>query len=791
MPSRRPSCSCLILRRFHAERQILAALNHDNIARLLDGGATEDGRPYLVMEYVEGVLITQYCDQHRLTVPERLRLFRKVCAAVHYAHQNLIVHRDLKPPNILVTSKGVPKLLDFGIAKMLNPGQAGYAVVQTRTELRVMTPEYASPEQVRGEMITTASDVYALGVLLYELLTGHRPYRLASRLRQEIEHAICEEEPERPSTAVSAVEEVRSADGTTRKITPDMVSRDRRMAVARLRRRLAGDLDNMVLMALKKDPAQRYASAEQFSEDMRRHLAGLPVQARPDTVGYRASKFVRRHRWGVSMAAVIVLLLMAFSAVMAGLMAEVAHQRDMTERELDRWRVSEAKRAKDPQLERALPADPQIDSLLFERMAAYVDTYWKEDTLGRSQLTEGLAGFYGDLGYYEPMVRLTQQVVPLYVQMYGEQNITETVPLKGFLARRLIMLGDYAGAETLLREVVPLQLTLLEENWVDGPRSAVHLGQTLHYSGDFEKAEAITREALAFARRNPDGTPADPNPEGRKTLLALRLMTNLARLDYETGNLTSADALTREVRSILARYAWICRRKYQSGDFDIGGCPLNQELGRLSLDLGDIEAADSLLREALDAYRTHYGKVHPEVAPNMQNLGALRAAQGDYAAADSLLRKALVIHRVYLPADHPRIAATLHDLGRLHASTGAYEEADSLLREALAVEREQRPDNHPHLARILLDLGRAYLGQGNPARAEPRLREALGIRQARFGAANVRTAEAKVVLGTCLTTLRRYAEAEPLLKEGRDVLQAALGLEHLLVRQAEEALARM
>ncbi|MGB8509212.1 MAG: protein kinase, partial [Pyrinomonadaceae bacterium] len=268
-----------IVRRFRNERQILASLDHTNIARLLDGGTTDDGLPYFVMEYVEGLPLHHYCDTQKLSVNERLRLFRKVCSAVHFAHQNLIIHRDLKPGNILVTADGTPKLLDFGIAKILNPEIAAHTLDPTTAALRMMTPEYASPEQARGESASVVSDVYTLGVLLYELLTDHRPYRLSNRAPHELARIICEEEPDRPSVVVNLIEVFQPYGGEPVEITPETVARNRSTAPDQLRRQLSGSLDNIVLKALRKEPQRRYQSVEQLSEDISRHLEGLPVSA--------------------------------------------------------------------------------------------------------------------------------------------------------------------------------------------------------------------------------------------------------------------------------------------------------------------------------------------------------------------------------------------------------------------------------------------------------------------------------------------------------------------------------
>ena len=299
-----------VLRHFRNERQILANFDHPNIARLLDGGATNDGLPYFVMEYVEGLPIDQYCQRHGLSIAERLKLFCGVSAAISYAHRRAVIHRDIKPSNILVTTDGTPKLLDFGIAKILQPGNAVDALA-TVTGLRLMTPEYASPEQVRGQPVTTATDVYSLGVVLYHLLTGQKPYRLKTRTPEEISRAILEQEPTRPSMAIAAAVSAGQsprAGGTPATAEPAATAEPPKSLIPNPKL-LRGDLDNAVLMALRKEPDRRYQSVEQFSEDIRRYLEDRPLLARKDTLLYRVQKFARRNKIAVAATAVVFISL--------------------------------------------------------------------------------------------------------------------------------------------------------------------------------------------------------------------------------------------------------------------------------------------------------------------------------------------------------------------------------------------------------------------------------------------------------------------------------------------------
>ena len=410
-----------ILRRFRNERQILAQLEHPNIARLIDGGTSDDGLPYFVLEHVKGEPISDYAETRKLSTAERLELFRKVCAAVTYAHQNLVIHRDLKPSNILVTAEGEPKLLDFGIAKLLTPESE--LLTLTAPAERAMTPEYASPEQIKGERITTASDVYSLGVLLYELLTGRKPYRLKTRTREEISRAITDQEPERPSTAAQ----------------PE-------------RGRLNGDLDNIVLMAMRKEPARRYASAAALAEDIRRYQQGLPVTARPNTFSYRAGKFVRRHRLGVAAAALVLL------AIVGGIVATLWQARiARAERATAEKRFNDVRSLAgsflfefSPLIEN-LPGSVPARELLVRRALEYLDRL-SRDAAGDLELQREVAAAYAKVGDvqgnpYSPNLGDTRGALQSYEkarairQMLWERNPADS-RAQGELADVLKLIGD-------------------------------------------------------------------------------------------------------------------------------------------------------------------------------------------------------------------------------------------------------------------------------------------------------------------------------------------------------------
>jgi serine/threonine protein kinase/tetratricopeptide (TPR) repeat protein len=514
-----------MLTRFELERQVLSAIAHPNIARVFDAGGTPDGRPYFVMELVEGKPIDVYCDEHNLSVPARLALFSKVCAAVHVAHQNLIVHRDIKPANILVTGDGEPKLLDFGIAKLLNPEMAAIDPM-TRPDQRLLTYEYASPEQVTGDPITTASDVYALGVLLYELLTGHRPYRLERRVHEEALRVICSTEPARPSTAVTREVTVRGPGNSTLTITAEEIARRREMQLARLKRRLTGDLDNIILMAMRKTPHRRYTSAEALAQDISRHLTGQTVIARPPTWDYRAGKFVKRHRAAVIGACSVVL-------VLAGGLAATAWQ----------WQEAEAARVRAERAEAETRA--RIDDLrrsaswfdAFERDVERVEGATRVRSLLLSAVLTGLdalpESFDGD-----PALRLAKAAahrragrlaggpggdisvalgqLRLAEGLLGELDHStpvrlETAHVDFELSRVLERGGDPAEAQRRARASADAALDLAEQS----PGASLLAGEALDQlafirlsRASYDEAEAAAMEAMrvrqGLLERNPD-----------------------------------------------------------------------------------------------------------------------------------------------------------------------------------------------------------------------------------------------------------------------------------------------
>jgi eukaryotic-like serine/threonine-protein kinase len=820
-----------IHRRFLAERQILARLSHPNIARLLDGGVSADGRPYFAMEYIDGVPLTSHCDTHQLGVIERLRLFADVCQAVRHAHQNLVIHRDLKPSNILVTSDGQVKLLDFGIAKLVQQ-EPGAATALTEAGFRAMTPEYAAPEQVYGEPVTTATDVYALGAVLYELLTGHRAHRLQRWTLHELQQVVCEKAPEPPSSAVSRTEEISRADGVRRTVTPASVSQARGTEPRRLRRLLSGDLDTIVLKALQKDPTRRYSSADALLADLQRHGAGLPVLARPDSRLYRAGKFVRRHQAAVGAASLLLL------ALIAGL-AGTTWQARLASREAAK--ATEVKNFVKDLFNVASPAESRGREItareLLERGTRRVDSALAGQPEIQLELLDFLGQVHRDLGYFDRADSLIQRALGQSRSLYGPGSRAEAKEL-GTWGTVLIEQGQYARAESILSQALAVRRRLGGE---DDSSVAANLGDlavTLMNQGKFAQAEPLGREALRIDRQlfgdnhlevandldnlsvllwrmgkfSAAGSLEESALAIRQRLLppdhplVTNSLHNLAGVRLAEGNLSEAERLDRQALAIdrklypsghpdlafklqqlylildaRGRYgeaesvlteALAIRRKWL-GPRHPSTIETLANVGVLRYRMGNLPAAEAAMRAGLEYYNRALGPEHPTSLVILQNLGGILSDEGKYAEAEPLLRKALTLRRKVLGDSAPDVARTMRHLGLLLQREGRLAEAESLLTHAVAIERDALPAGHQFIGEGLSTLGGILTDQGRAAEAELLLREALGIRREKHGPTDPRTLETQSLLGACLAKLHRYPEAEPLLLQSYQALRAS------------------
>ena len=626
-----------VLHRFLNERQVLAELDHPNIARLLDGGTTPEGMPYLVMEYVDGTPIDRYCDAHRLNITERIDLFRRVCDAVHYAHKNLIIHRDIKPANILVTSAGVPKLLDFGIAKLLDPSM-GVTTHGLTADAVPMTPEYASPEQVLGQTVTTASDLYALGVLLYHLLTGHSPYRLDAWTAPRLFHAITESKPERPSEAVLRREEYKTSDESLRVIDPVEVAAARRSTVDRLHRRLRGDLDTIILTALRKEPERRYPSVERMSEDLRLHLAGHPISARGDSLAYRTSKFIARHRFGVAagvaltMGLITTTITSVYYASAARQEQALAERRFQDVRELARF-------------------------VLFE----FDDAIRAGETAARNSLVARALAYLNQLsGELSGDATLQREIIEGYLRI-GDMQGNPYAP----------NLGDAAGARQSYSKAAEMAAALVAANPGNTDyelllaRARTRLGD-LFLSGDRRRALEQYRSAMEVYERL-----AANATSGEAALRVMESAVRIAAVQFDLGDLAGAgknyERALELARNWLAAepdnadaLRWVALTEARSGEMIARAGNLNQGLERMQSALARYERLTAMNPENPVARR--------DLLATSMILGDLLGASGRHQEAARIFRLSLAAAES-LSAEDPRNLQYQRDvsvaLGRL------------------------------------------------------------------------------------------------------------------------------
>jgi len=650
--------------RFKNERQILASLNHPNIAKILDGGATPDGVPYFVMELVEGQRLDEYCDVRKLATTERLNLFLQICAAVQYAHQRLIIHRDIKPGNVLVNAEGAPKLLDFGIAKILESSEASDHPEQTISLVRLLTPEYASPEQIKGESITTASDVYSLGVVLYELLTGRVPYNVPTHTPHELSRAVCETEPERPSNAVrrstisSDTDQEKLADYTA-------ISALREGSPEKLSKRLRGDLDNIVLMALRKEPQRRYASVEQFAQDIRRHLDHLPVIARKDTFGYRASKFITRHKAGVALAALMTVALLSATGVTIR-QARIAR----AERARAESRFNDVRALANSLIFdihdgiSQLPGSTPVRELLVKKALLYLDSL-SQEAGGDSSLQRELASAYervGDLQWSTDFANL----------------------------------GDIGGAMQSRRKALAIRESLAAANPNDSKIQVeltdeyIGLADAIESTGNFPGALDVLHKIPPLLEKTAPRT-SDPKLLARQA----RSYYYIGRLLNEVGDPDGALDAYRKAVTILESVKATdpgevtILRTHVAGDY--AGMAESMMLTNHLSEASTLQEQAIRILEELSRSNPNNSSLHQFLGNSYDLLGTIWEKQGDQIKALAFRRRAHEIFKEMMASDPKNALARINfafsdeSLGESLVATGHLPQALPHIREALVV----------------------------------------------------------------------------------------------------------
>lgn len=747
-------------RGFLAERQILAGLEHPSIAHIVDGGVTEDGTPWFAMEYLAGLAVDAYCDHRRLGIRERLELFLQVCDAVEHAHRRLVVHRDLKPSNVLVTEEGKVKLLDFGIAKLLDADGADRRAPPTRTAVRMLTPEYASPEQVRGEPVTTASDVYQLGLLLYELLTGHRPYSLQHHGAAELERVICEQAPTRPSEAI--LRQLPAPPTTDRQITGESaaktgveaISRARGMSPTRLQRRLRGDLDKIVIKALSKEPERRYGSADRLAQDIRRHLEGLPVTARADTWIYRGRKFLERHALGASATAAALLLVLLLIAGMTMFhTARIRSERDRAQAEAAK--AEQVSRFLTRLFEGADPSQARGAELtareLLDRGAARVDRELTGQPEVRAEMLQVLGRTYSELGHYGPAERLLTRALELRRSRLGARH-----PDAAGTASDLGRLLQRRGAEERARELLEAAARDLES--APG-RDAPMLAEVLHNLGDayrnlgrYEEARNALRRALAIESEvsGPDSLPTAQRMLGLGTLLHLM-------------------GLLERAEDLFARALAIHEREIGDDHPQVGILLMYTAIVRLQQ--GKIQGLEEMFRRSLAIQEKAYGSTHIRVGITLNNLGDFLTVVGRHDEAVEVLRQALEVQVAAVGPDYPDAAYPLASLGDAHLAAGRIREARDNYRRSVTV-RGKALDTHrfdPLLFHALVGLGRTSAQLDDPHGAGQSLERALALWNRAPESRDIRLRPSLLYLGRWLVEQQRCSDAIPLLRQAAEL----------------------
>ena len=716
-------------RRFAVEQRTLAQLNHPGIARLYDADTTPGGTPFFVMEYVEGIPLTDFCRERHSTIAERLRLFHAVCEAVLYAHRQAVIHRDLKPSNILVKGDGSVRLLDFGIAKRLE--SLGESIDQTIAGLRLMTPAYASPEQMRGEQVGIQTDVYSLGVVLYELLAGRVPFDLSKLTPMQAEKAVAESEAERPSLAAC---KVRAAEGA-----------DKQSLAAS--RAAWSDLDVLCLTAIHKDTQQRYQSVEALLRDVDHFLKGEPLEARPDTARYRLGKFATRHRRSLTVAATGFALV---TALVVFFVLRLANERKTT--------LAEAARTERIQkfmtnLFQGGDADagPAVDLrvvTLLDRGAQEAQSLNAEPET-QAELYQTLGNLYENVGKLDQADRLLNLALNKRRSLFGPDHpqVAESLVSLGLLRDSQ---GQLADAERLVREGLRIAKRHYPASHPAVAQAATALGQVLADRGDYSHSIPVLEEVVRLQTAKGGATP--------ELMAALHA---LAEAQFSDGRYEASEAVGER---LLPLY----RRTYGESHPRVAQVLLT--LGQIQHDLGHYAEAEKFERQGLEMIQAWYGKDSPEAATDMTIFARTLVFENRFDEAVDLLQQSLAIKERIFGKVNPTVASSLNDLGNAATKQGRYDLAEQYFKREADIYRSIYGEHHYLYATARSNLGSVYLGRHDWVRAEAMFRSVIPIYIESQSANNINTGIARIKLGRALLRQNRYAEAESQTRAGYGTL---------------------
>jgi eukaryotic-like serine/threonine-protein kinase len=724
-----------VVARFESERQALALMDHPAIAKIFDGGSTPECRPYFAMEYVPGIPITDYCDKHKLEIEERLELFMRVCEGVQHAHQKAIIHRDLKPSNILITEvdgKPAPKIIDFGVAKA-TAQRLSAATMLTRVGSVIGTPEYISPEQAdsAGENIDTRTDVYSLGVVLYELLVGALPLEFGTLSFAELLHKLRYEDAPRPSTKVRPSSDESSTAARNRRIDPPALTR-----------RLRGDLDAITLKALEKERALRYATPMDLAADVQRHLRHEPVLARPSNGAYRARKYIRRHRLGVSLAAAGVLLLASVAVLEAvqlrRIERESAQRTRITDFMTNMFKVSD-------------PSEGRGNSItareILDKASKEIGTGLGKDPEVQSQMMYVMGDVYKNLGLYSSAEPLLERSVEIRRRILGPSNV-DTLRSMSELGWVLAQEFHCQQAEKLLRGTLGLQRQVLGRENRETAKTMIRLACTIG-SENFAEAENLAREATSIQLRT-------LGSEARDTLYS----------SEKLGSILLQDGKYDEAEKVLRETLDGERRVY--GPQQVETAATTEWLGVTLQREGKYAEAEKFLRAAADSQRRILGPEHPTTLVTIAVLGDVLREEGELAEAEKLLRAASDGKRGALGRAHLITVITLEDLGQIMDVQGRHAEAEKLLRETLDTASRAFGRENWFTLEATVSLSGALRSMGRYAEAEVLLRETLNIRRRVLGPEHADTALTTYLLACTIARQGRRNEAFSILNDAVD-----------------------